>query len=755
MPRLSRPLLLVLFFSLLFCARVTAQGALVLEEVLVTAQKKTESLAETPMTIEVITGEQLAEFSSFSLEDLSNMSAGLAISGSGFDTDIATRGLGTNLNAAVTPRVTVYLDQASIGQERGLFSGLFDLERFELLRGPQGTLYGRSSPAGAITISSRSPSLTAFEGYAQQTFAERDTTNTQFGLSLPIVRDALGLRIAGLLDDNRREDIDNVTRADQNNNRTNAYRAVLVWEPEDWFNARLAYHDLWDRFDIDMPVEGQGYGYDDRVALGEYRSTMRNDTEVAILELNARLPNDWELTSVTSHQDNVIERYYDFDGSQITGENQHVVSDVTGGWTSELRLSSQGNDRWDWTTGLFYYDSDSLTSVNVETWRALTPDLRVLALTDGPADISGDTLGVFLHNALHLSAAGTLTLGLRYSETEQTAQQPFTVDAFFVFPDNSQLPAARLEWEGVLPENRNYNDDAVTGTLKYQHDLNDDLMAYVSLDRGWRPGAANISAGVQPPEFGAFDGESSDNLELGFKWTLLGGRGLLNGSVYYQLYEDFQYQAQTIDYRQFGVGSNAGAIDQASPVLNVDEVEAYGFDSDFTFLISSDWLLRAALSYNRTRFSQAAEVPCTSDEPLPDAPLTYNTCDLDGERAGQMPEWSANIGSEYTRPLGSGNKQWYVRGLINSESRYYSQSLSRDLDNYITLDLFAGLRAQEGNWDAMLWMKNVSDTSALLRAQSLPLVPDYSNGGQVESGLIWARRQIQPRTLGLTLRLAF
>ena len=134
----------------IFVLPVSAQDSLVLEEIIVTAQKRVESLAETPMTVNVVTGEQIAESASFSFHDLSNLTAGLTIFGSGFDADIGTRGLGTDLNGPVTPRVTVYLDGAYISQQRALFSGIYDMAQVELLRGPQGTLYGQASPAGAL-----------------------------------------------------------------------------------------------------------------------------------------------------------------------------------------------------------------------------------------------------------------------------------------------------------------------------------------------------------------------------------------------------------------------------------------------------------------------------------------------------------------------------------------------------------------------------------------------------------------------------
>ncbi|MBT4520003.1 MAG: TonB-dependent receptor [Halieaceae bacterium] len=732
-----------------------AQNELVLEEVLVTAQKKVESLSDVPMTVEVVTGEQLGNYASFDLHDLNSMTAGLAISGSGFDTDIATRGLGTNLNAPVTPRVAIYIDQASVQQERGLFSGLYDLERFEVLRGPQGTLYGQASPAGAIMMQSRDPNLREVDGYLKQSFAERDGSNTQFGVSVPIIEGKLGFRVAGLYDEHRYDDVKNITLDRESKSQTEAFRLVMGWQPRDTFDLRLSYHDIEDNADNDPVIYSDAIKYDDRYSVSEMRSFMTNKTDYSVLSMNYGLRNDWVISSVTSYQNNVIDRIFDSDGSTVLSEWQHVVSSVRDIWNTELSLASQGNAFWDWTAGFFYEESKSTTDVSVETWRALTPTLKIRAQIESVADLDGEKRGLFMHNAFHISENGTITLGLRYMEQDRWGTQPFLVDAFFVFQDGAEAPAASLEWDGILPKDQESEEDAVTGTLKYQHRFADDFMAYASYDTGWRSGSANISAGAQPPVFGAFGAEDSENIELGFKWDVLDGRGLWNLAAYYQIYSDFQYQSSTIEFREQGVGDAVGGVGQASPVVNVDEVESYGIDSDFAILMSEYWTLSIAFSYNVAEFSDGKGVACTTGDSIPEQDFAFNTCDLSGERAGQLAKWSGNIATEYSRPMGKGNTQWYLRGLLNAESEYYSSSLGEDLDDYATLDLQLGIRSGSPAWDVTLWVKNVTEESALLQAEKLPLVPDYDNGGQMDSGLIRVTRQVRPRTVGVSFQYNF
>ncbi len=165
---------------------------LILEEVIVTAQKRVETLAETPMTVNVVTVDQIAEFGNFTISDINNMTTGLSIIGGGTDWDFAIRGVGTDINAPTVPRMSFYVDGSYFQQPRGLLTGLFDIAQLEILRGPQGTLYGQTSPMGAVTIRSQNPSLEEFDGYIRQSFTDRKGSNTQLAVSLPLIKDTNG-----------------------------------------------------------------------------------------------------------------------------------------------------------------------------------------------------------------------------------------------------------------------------------------------------------------------------------------------------------------------------------------------------------------------------------------------------------------------------------------------------------------------------------------------------------------------------------
>ncbi len=749
MKTLSRKIIPALITSAITLP-AAAQNSLVLEEIIVTAQKRSESLSETPMTVNVVTGDVLEEMASFEFGDLTKLTSGLTIFGSGFDTNIATRGLGTDLNGPVTPRVTVYLDGSFISQQRALFSGIYDMQQVELLRGPQGTLYGQASPAGAITLRSRDPNLEEVDGYIQQSFTEHSGSNTQFGVSVPIIKDQLSIRLAGMYDKNENLDATNITLGKDLEREISAFRVVALWQATENLRLRLSYHDLDDEGDIDAIVKGNGIAFDDRTAVGDFSSTMEGETDYTILTADYNFTDNLSATLQFSHQDNVLQRNWDGDSSPVQGQEQFVLSDVTGLLNYEARLASQGNDFWDWTIGAFYQKSESVTPVIVQTFGAVGGGFVVQTETTGPAQIDADYYGYFTHNTIHLTDKDTLTVGLRYMEEDRNNRQTFTSITDLIAPIQIPMVDVRSQ-EGVAPEVQETSDDAVTGSLKYQHQFTDNFMAYASYDRGWRGGTTNISGSVQPTIFGLFDAEESDNFEVGYKWTVLEGRGLWNFAVYYQTYSDFQYQAE-VEFRNAD-----GSLGFSTPVVNIDEAEAYGFDSDFSLLISENWSFGAALSYNKTELSSAANVPCDDDNPVGAAPDSFNTCNFTGSRAGNQPEWSLNLNTEYSQPIGSGSSEWYVRALANAESEYFSTSEQRELDSYTTLDLFVGWRTIDDAWDARIWVKNAFDESAEINNEGRPTIPDYDNpaGGSIESGLLWVRAQLEPRTAGVTVSYNF
>ena len=173
----------------------------VLEKIIVTAQKRSESIQDVPSSVNVIDGDALKDFNVFSFTDLDALTAGLNITSfNGRSGRIDLRGIDYNPNSAAEATVTTYWNQAIV-DSNAVFQQMFDIQRVEVLRGPQGSLAGRTSPAGAISIHTARPNLEEIEGEIRATVADNDGVNTQIAGSFPLIPGELAVRIAGVYDE--------------------------------------------------------------------------------------------------------------------------------------------------------------------------------------------------------------------------------------------------------------------------------------------------------------------------------------------------------------------------------------------------------------------------------------------------------------------------------------------------------------------------------------------------------------------------
>lgn len=744
---------------------------MMLEEVIVTAEKRTELLSQVPMAVTAVSGQVLKQFNGFSFNDLDKFTAGLDIAGGNFDDVIAMRGLSTRLNAPVESRVSVYWDDAYVaGQPRAVFVSQFDLQQVEILRGPQGTLYGQTSPAGAIVFHTRNPSLEKYEGNIEQSFSQRHGSNTQLGLSIPVVKDQFGIRIAGVFDRNSAQDIRNITLNRDVIDRNTGWRIVALWEPSDSFTGRLSYNSVHQRSEDDFVIEGNGLRYGDRKAIANTPGTVNQRQNIAVLNLDWNITDRLKLTSVSTYQQSHIHRLRDDDALAFDKQIVDTNSVSTTMWSQELRLASSNNDFWDWMAGAFVQHSQIPTHVDVNT-RVLQPVLLGSSFYYAPLTNYVTTTAYpevkgaagFLHNEFHLPADTDLTVGIRYNYEDREATQPFHVTTFLeLAPVDSQgaagyVPQGSSDIVGIPPDAQKFKEHAWTGTVKLAHHFNDRFMVYGAYDRAWRNGSGNIAALPLPPNLSTNNPETSDNYEVGTKFGFWQGRGSFSLSVYYQTYHHFQYGVQSLQYMT-QIDSALGpqtTVAVSDLVTNADEVVSKGFDSTLRLLLTENWTLTTSLSYNNTEFTKFDNAPCNGPTPLNLTTNQYNTCDLKGEHAGQQPEWSLVMMSQYTHPLPGTQMQWFVRGLVKAESKRWDPDVAEYHHGYATMDFYLGFSS--ANWEVSVWAKNAFDRQARFDVQPL-YENDYSLANTVanagtglkNSGYRAVRQLLEPRTLGIT-----
>jgi outer membrane receptor protein involved in Fe transport len=716
-----------------------------LEEVIVEAQKKSETITETPISLQAITGDQFQKYASFNFQDLSRTTPGLTFD-TGVTPDIHLRGVSTVTLAAVSLRTNIYLDGALISQPRVLFDAQYDVERFEVLKGAQGTLYGKSSPTGTINIRTKSPSLDEVDGYVSGSVAENATRNTQFGISLPIVEGELGVRLAAVYDENEATGQHNVWDGSDAHSRATGARAVILWEPTDAFSARISYHYREKENNPWYTRNGDGFRYYDDKVLLNYPDRDEVRDQLAIMELTYTLNDHMTLTSVTAYEDQEYENYQDIDGT-ATSLSPAILPDGNTRTThiplrpqvqQDLRLASEDNDFWDWQIGGYYARNATSTAVNdIGVQQGVPTNVYTTAV------LRSEEFAAYTHNTFKLTDDLNLIAGLRYQQARSNFHEPTT--GYIVNADGTQTPISSdfIQADGIPAEYNKQTFYPVTGTVKLQYFFDPDLMAYGTIDRAYRTGGANLNIrGNTPAEFAGIPSETANSVEFGIKGNFWDQRGRFSVAVYDQVYKDFQQDTQNIIVYD-PIFNGTSNLDTS--VVAAEKVEVRGVEADLSLLLLDNWDVNLGLTFVDSKFKDFKNNPCTPDDLsvlTEDNP--YNACDLSGERLPLASRWSGNVSSNFSLPAFEGS-DWYFNTLVVFQSDQVDKVTRDTLGGYATVDFFTGLRNADGRtWDVNLWLKNAFDRRVITRIFR-PDVTDPATGGtfdMVTTNL--------PRQLGIT-----
>lgn len=576
------------------CATTGLAQNIVLEEVVVTAQKRLESVQDIPATVNVISGDTLKDFNIFNFTDLEALTPGLQIdSFTGRSGRMTLRGITYNPNSAAEASVTTYWNQAIV-DSNAIYQQLFDIQRIEVLRGPQGTLAGRTSPAGAINIHTARPNLDDFEGEVRATVTDNDGINTQLAASVPLVPGKLAVRFAGVFDDSDLDEISNDLTGEVTGSETTAGRFSLSWLPTDSLTIDFAAQYLERDFDDLGVLAGTPTG-DPRLdpdgvlqPLGPYD---RRDARVGIdgvsdntdsEYLNTSLVLNWELgshtiTSVTGYHETDSLRIFDqAQGSSNPGNAaQRIAIDDRTDWSQELRFASNGRDNWDYMVGVYYENSEVFFSQeNVQI--PISPLAGGSTVLLFPAE--AERWGLFTHNEFYLSERWTVQLGLRYQEIQADRDMSLVAG-----PNGISIAPPGFLLTQVLSEaNKRYDDDSLTGQLAVEYGLSEEVNLYGVVSTGWRPGGVTVTGSAIPEDVLLFDPEESVSYEVGFKSTLAGGAVRLNGAVYFHDFDDYISRENALNIRD-----PDGSINRSGLTTNGD-AEVWGAELELSANLSAN-----------------------------------------------------------------------------------------------------------------------------------------------------------------------
>ncbi|MDX1735264.1 MAG: TonB-dependent receptor, partial [Halioglobus sp.] len=738
-----KPLALAVAFTV-FPALASAQG--VLEEVVVTAQKKEETLTEAPVAVSVVSVDQMNDVAVFQGDDLNKLFTGIEVRFEGdSNVGVGIRGVGTFQQQSAPARVGVYLDDYYMASQAAFALGsMFDMANVQLLKGPQGTLYGQPSPTGAMILATADPNFDGVNGHVRATYqADPMGYNLQGAVNIPLLDNQLALRIAGLTDDRETgtENINPVNALDEERNR-DGIRSKLLWEPTDTLSVKLGYtymqsenseaYRVVESISADAAFDVEA---DDRAAVADStREIVERDEHFLTGHLNWVI-GDVEVKWFAGALDTTQEIEVDRDNTDVPATilfQETAYGDDFESLQTELRVSGSALDMWDWTVGGYYQDVSSVTAVDTFAQVGSTGVFNIII--DIPLDT--EIQAFFTHNEFHFTEDTTLTVGVRYNDFDFSDGTVLTGDFGIgsmllpggeitdpavtiedTFPAINNVPTCdsfgvSVNGDGVPPCRVGAGDfgwEEWTGTVKLSHYFSDALNAYVTLDRGFRPGAPNFdTTGVFQPDLTFYEGETVDSIEIGAKGDLFDGRARYTAAIFYSVYED--YQVPAVNLEAWNLITNSSEIPSSAPFVNVDEAVQRGVEADFRMLVTDQWMVYGAFTYTNVEFTDGV-VPCIDPSLPPVSPTNrFNTCDADGEVASAQPEWTATFQSEYHWPDAVLDSEAYVSGLVayRGDGESPGDTTGRlETDSFATLDLFAGLRNEM--WSAQLFVKNAFD----------------------------------------------
>ncbi len=778
---------------------VHAQGGspAALEEVVVTATRRDENLQDVPMTVTAITAQDVADYDIFRFEDLELLSPGLSLVNDGaFGSVAQLRGVGFDSNASAAPAVDIYINDTPVDANYA-FQSIYDIGQVEVLRGPQGTLRGRPSPAGAITMTTKRPELGGWGGTFSGSASDQHAVNGQGAVNVPIIPDQLALRVAGLYDENDAAQVSSFNSSEEDNLETKSWRGSLRWAPTDALDATLMHTWLKsDRTGLTQ-VEGPGAGYNGPVI---------DDSRHAVQETNPGGKQEFQLTSLNvsweldkhrlvfsgAVQDNSFDYYQELDIYNAVidfAEAQYTKSTYKTD-TAELRLESTDPDLFvEYLVGLWYQKDKTKTQFAQPSPQSGAfgnplmpspfgpPDPAYIVNASGTIPTNTENKAIYANLVFHLTDATDLSVGARYLQDDTKRSQTINQDETIVdvgispgvstdcaslanfapFTGNQPYPGycELILAAGSTTQSAEKDRDHWVYSASLKHNFSDDLMAYFTYAHSWRPPGVTVGvlAPLEPEDLISGDPEKSNSYELGLRSEWLDGRLRFNASVYHQDYDNFIGRFDDVPYLSPGPVVLSGGFTYPG------DAKVDGFEVDATYEITDNWWAQLTTAYADGHFDDA-DVPCrdTNKDGRPDNGDIGNLtpgdfvdssvlfCSVD-YAISTIPKWVTTLQSSYTFPVLG--QEGYVRGLYNYYGEQEDYGQGYEADAYGIFNLYVGVTSETGAWDLSLWAKNVFDDDTRLWQGEPQTVygafePNY-----------YTTRYVSEREVGVTLRYVF
>lgn len=710
-------------------------------DIVVTAQQRVQSLQTVPVAVAVITGEMVAQKNLTDLATLSETVPSVTVAKGGSSDILIIRGIGSGTNGGFEQSVGTYVDGVYLGRSRATRASLFDLERVEVLKGPQTTFFGNSSIAGAFNITSASPRVgDGFSGKVSALGAfMHGETNFEGSVNIPI-GSTMALRVAA-----RQWNMDGYVRntflnKDAGGGDETFVRATLVWEPSSTFDATAKY--FWGRSYLDTPFvkeviqcDRSGAGipagrpgsscvvnagnFDNKLdwkiqnGSPEFSSARYN---MASLAMN--IHTDFAtVTSISSYVKNKNRDLMDLDSGPYYNfvTNQY---DEFEQMSQELRFTSAESDIFDWMAGLYWqHDKVVFDGNQAAYFPGAAPLQNAITAAYAANKFLGanlyrtqtdTTMSAFASATYHIAPALRLSGGLRYTVVDKTSTKTSTWARY----DNGELERENrtyipAPWSGYITVGssaRSGSWEKFLPSVNLEWDVADKSMAYAKFSKGFKAGGFDFSDrdGTFVPRF---EEETVNAYEVGIKSRLLDGKMTLNLDFFYSDYAGVQDSVLDPTLFTFVVGNAAASSTR-------------GFEYDLTYRPIPELVLNATgtiMEAQYDEFQGSCSVYAISQG---QCPLGYQ--DLAGKPTVFAPDYSASFKASYTIPMGALSLS--ISPELFMSGGYFLQS-DQDPHNYQKaferVDMRISL-GREGRWDVSLLGKNLTNTKTMFFGQDLP-----------------------------------
>ena len=737
----------------LFAGPATAQEEGVLEEIIVTATKREESLQDVPISVATISGDRYNVLFSGS-EDILALSGrvpGLyAESSNGRAAPrFYVRGLGNvDFDLAASQPVSIVMDDVVMENVVLKSFPLFDMQQVEVIRGPQGTLFGRNTTAGIIKFNTVRPSHET-SGYLKGSWATFNTTNFEGAAGGSLIEDKLSARVSVLKRDRDNWVTNGFTGQESLGNYNEAAGRVQIdWTPNDRFGALLSYQRrnlegtsaLFRANVFDTGSNALNNNYDRETVYYDGG----NDNPQGYISTGTTLNLQWDFDnvsaiSITSWQESQGSSRGDIDGGVVDFSNSFPVppgidSDPNGlggiattfpgtiafpsvsedgadtdQFTQEFRLASQTDGPFSWQVGAFYFNSDLV--VTTDSFASM----GFVSRQDTIIQQENETWAVFGQGSYDVTDRLTLTAGVRHTDDEKD----FRVNQFSALWLDLGIPT-------FLADPINVSDSQLSWELSANFAMSDTSSLYARFADGFR---AQTIQGRDVAFLGTPSvaiPETINSIEGGYKAELASGRMRLNLSAFW--YE--------VDDMQLSIIGGAGNINK---VINAKKGEATGFEIDAEYLVTDNFLVTAGVGFNDTEIKDPtlATVPCGSGICTPTDPVNPaqpNEVLLDGNPFPNSPDSTYSLTARWGVPIGKDAEIYVMTDWTwyGEKNIFLYESVEFQTDAQFEGGLRFGYKNYDTGWEVAAFGRNITDEDNVLGA-----IDFNNNTGFVNEPQIW------------------